>query len=95
MKVPSDKDIGCERAAMFASVSPLGIVAMGAFPLSLIAWGRISRRRFDYSLTLRPKKDPNHAAGELETPQQIAVNVRADSLETAIPGKRTYPIPTV
>lgn len=90
-----DEDIGCERAAIFASVSPLSIVAMGTFPFSLIAWSRSRRRHFDDALTLRPKRNLIHVAGELESPQQIAVNVRADSLETAIPGGRTHPLPTV
>ena len=93
--IDGDEDIACERAAMFASVSPLGIVAMGTFPLSLVAWGQISRRRFDDSLTPRPKRDPTHAARELESPKQIAVNVRTDSFETAKPGGRTHPLCTV
>ena len=90
-----DEDIGCERAAIFASVSPLSIVAMGTFPFSLVAWSRSRRQHFDDSLTLRSKRNLIHVAGELESPQQTAVNVRADSLETAIPGGRTHPLPTV
>ena len=90
-----DEDIGCERAAIFASVSPLSIVAMGTFPFSLIAWSRSRRRHFDDALTLRPKRNLIHVAGELESPQKIAVNVRVDSPETAIPGGRTHPLPTV
>jgi hypothetical protein len=90
-----DEDIGCERAAIFASVSPLSIVAMGTFPFSLIAWSRRRRRHFDDSLTPRPKRNPTHAARELESPKQIAVNVRTDSFETATPGGRTHPLPTI
>ena len=48
-------DEGLETAAILASTSPLGITAMGAFPLSLIALGQIKRRHFDDTLTLRPK----------------------------------------
>ena len=33
-----DQDIGYETAAIVASASPLGIMSMGTFPSSLIAW---------------------------------------------------------
>jgi hypothetical protein len=48
-------DKGIETAAILASASPLGIIPMGTFPLSLIALGQIRRRHFDDTLTLRPK----------------------------------------
>jgi hypothetical protein len=35
-----DQDIGYETAAVAASASPLGIMSMGTFPSSLIAWAR-------------------------------------------------------
>ena len=51
--IEGDEDI--ETAAILASASPLGIIPMGTFPLSLIALGKIRRRHFDVTLTLRPK----------------------------------------
>ena len=55
-----------ETAVLLASTSPLGITAMGAFPLSLIALGQIRRRHFDDTLTLRPMKAMN-ATEKLES----------------------------
>ena len=66
-------DEGFETAAILASTSPLGITAMGAFPLSLIALGQIRRRHFDDTLTLRPKRTMN-ATEELESPQEIEID---------------------
>jgi hypothetical protein len=43
-------------AITIASASPLGVISMGAFPASLIALGRLSRRRFD-ALVLRSKSN--------------------------------------
>jgi hypothetical protein len=50
---------GIETAAILASASPLGMVTMATFPLSLIALGRIWRKQFDDTLTLRPKTNSN------------------------------------
>ena len=61
-----------ETAAILASTSPLGITAMGAFPLSLIALGRITRRYFDDTLTLRPKKTMS-ASEEIQSPPEIEI----------------------
>jgi hypothetical protein len=52
-------DEGFETATILASTSQLGITAMGAFPLSLIALGQNSRWHFDDTLTLRPKRTTN------------------------------------
>ena len=38
---------GFEAAAALASVSPLGMIAMGAFPLSLVGFGKARRWDFD------------------------------------------------
>ena len=56
--IEGNQGIGLETAAIAALVSPLGIIAMGTFPSSLVASGRIRRRRFDDTLTLRPKRNP-------------------------------------
>ena len=63
-------DEGFETAAILASTGPLGITAMGAFPLSLIASGQIRRRHFDDTLTLRPKR-PMNATEELEVSNEV------------------------
>ncbi|HEY5706462.1 MAG TPA: hypothetical protein VIS96_12900 [Terrimicrobiaceae bacterium] len=52
------ESIGFEAAAVLASASPLGIITMGTFPLSLIALGRIRRQHFDDTFGLRPKRKP-------------------------------------
>jgi len=82
--------IGSETAAILASPSPLGITTMGTFPLSLIALGKIRRRHFDDTLTLRP-----NATDGLESPQQIEMTALTEQIETAKPGARPYPPPTV
>ena len=38
---------GFEAAAALASVSPLGMIAMGAFPWSLVGFGKARRWDFD------------------------------------------------
>ena len=68
--IERDERIGSETAAILASASPLCITTMGAFPLSLIALGQITRRHFDDILTLRPKRTTN-ATEALESSQQI------------------------
>jgi hypothetical protein len=65
-------DEGFETAAILAPTSQLGITAMGAFPLSLIALGQNSRWHFDETLTLRPKRTMN-ATEELESPQKVKI----------------------
>lgn len=45
-----DAEIGFEAAAVLASASPLGISAMGAFPSSLVGFGRVRRCDFDAAL---------------------------------------------
>ena len=39
--------VACEAAAVLASPGPLGVVTMGTFPLSLIAFGWIRRQKSD------------------------------------------------
>jgi hypothetical protein len=80
---------GFETAAILASTSPLGITAMGAFPLSLIALGQVASA-FDDTLTLRPKRTMN-AAEELESPQKIEIAALTEQIETTKPGARPYP----
>jgi hypothetical protein len=92
--IEGDEGIGSETEAILASPSPLGITAMGTFPLSLIALGQIRRRHFDDSLTLRPKRIMNATDG-LESPQQIEVTALTEQIETAKPGARPYPPPSV
>ena len=92
--VEGDERIRSETAAILASASPLGITAMGAFPLSLIALGQITRRHFDETLTLRPKRTTN-ATEALESPQQIEIIALTEQIETVKPGARPYPSPTV
>jgi hypothetical protein len=92
--VEGDERIRSETAAILASASPLGITAMGAFPLSLIALGQITRRHFDDTLTLRPKRTTN-ATEALESPPQIAIITHTEQIETVKPGARPYPSPTV
>jgi hypothetical protein len=38
-----DDSIGFRKAAVLASASPLGIMAMGAFPSSLVGFGKTTR----------------------------------------------------
>ena len=83
---------GFETAAIFASTNPLGITAMGAFPLSLIALGQTRRRLFDDILTLRPERTMN-ATEELESPQEIEIAALGEQIETNKPGARPYPPP--
>ena len=64
---------------------------MGTFPLSLIALGKIRRRHFDDTLTLRPA----NATDGLESPQQIEMTALTEQIETAKPGARQCPPPTV
>jgi hypothetical protein len=90
--VALEGDEGFETAAILASTSPLGITAMGAFPLSLIASGQIRRRHFDDTLTLRPKRTMN-ATEELESPQKIEIAALTEQIETTEPGARPYPPP--
>jgi hypothetical protein len=90
--VALEGDEGFETAAILASTSPLGITAMGAFPLSLIALGQIRRRHFDDTLTLRPKRTMN-ATEELESPQKIEIAALTEQIETTEPGARPYPPP--
>ena len=92
--IEGDEGIVSETAAILASASPLGITTMGAFPLSLIALGQIRRRHFDDTLTLRPKRTMN-ATEALESPQQIEMTALTEKIETAKPGARPYPPPTV
>jgi hypothetical protein len=56
--IEGNQGIGFETAAIAASVSPLGIIAMGTFPSSLVASGRMRRWRFDDTLILGPKRNP-------------------------------------
>jgi hypothetical protein len=44
--IEGDQDIGYETAAIVASASPLGLISMGTFPSSLIAWAGSRRRHF-------------------------------------------------
>jgi hypothetical protein len=92
--IEGDEGIGSETAAILASASPLGITTMGAFPLSLIALGQITRRHFDDTLTLRPKRITN-ATEAPESPQQIELIAPTEQIETAKPCARPYPSPTV
>ena len=84
--IEGDEGIGSETAAILASAGPLGITAMGAFPLSLIALGQITRRHFDDTLTLRPKRTTNGTEA-LESPQQIEMTALSEQIETARPGR--------
>jgi hypothetical protein len=52
-------DESFETAAILASTGPLGITAMGSFPLSLIALGQIERPTFRRQPTSRPKRTMN------------------------------------
>ncbi len=90
--VALEGDEGFETAAILASTSPLGITAMGAFPLSLIALGQIRRRHFDDTLTLRPKRTMN-ATEELESPQKIDIAALTEQIETTEPDARPYAPP--
>jgi len=90
--VALEGDEGFETAAILASTSQLGITAMGAFPLSLIALGQIRRRHFDDTLTLRPKRTMN-ATEELESPQKVEIAALTEQIETTEPGARPCPLP--
>ena len=62
--IEGDEGAGSETVAILASAGPLGITTMGAFPLSLIALGQITRRHFDDTLTVRPTRtrmEPKHS----------------------------------
>jgi len=48
-----DEGVAFQAAAVLASPGPLGVVTMGTFPLSLIAFGWSNRRNFDDSLASR------------------------------------------
>ncbi len=90
--VALEGDEGSETTAILASTSPLGITAMGAFPLSLIALGQIRRRHFDDTLTLRPKRTMN-ATEKLESPQEIEPATLIEQIDTTEHGARPYPLP--
>jgi hypothetical protein len=68
---PEDGDpgLGFETAVLLASVSPLSIVTMGTFPLSLIARGRMSRQHLYDSHSLEANQN-TLIAEEPETSQQ-------------------------
>jgi hypothetical protein len=53
-----------------------------------------TRRHFDDTLTLRPKRTTN-ATEAPESPQQIEMIALTEQIETAKPGARPYPSPTV
>jgi hypothetical protein len=59
---PIGGDEEMETVAVLASASPLSIITMGTFPLSLIALGHLRRRNFDQTLSLRPKRARNASA---------------------------------
>jgi hypothetical protein len=56
--------------------------------------GQIRRRHFDDTLTLRPKRTTN-ATEALESTQQIEMTALTEQIETAKPGARPCPPPTV
>jgi hypothetical protein len=68
-----DEGIGFETPAILASPSPLGIIAMGTFPLSLIALGQSRRRHFDDTLTLRPERPPWSSSKRRRSDSLLAV----------------------
>ena len=92
--IEGDKGAGSETAAILASAGPLGITTMGAFPLSLIALGQITRRHFDDTLTVRPTRTAN-GTEVFESPRQIDVTALTEQIETAKPAARPYSPPTV
>ena len=47
------EDVAIEAAAVLAPRGPLGVVTMGTFPLSLIAFGWISRQQSDDPIAAR------------------------------------------
>ena len=77
-----DEGIGFKTAVLLASVSPLSIVTMGTFPLSLIAWGRIRCQHFDGPLSLEANKNPLNATEELKSPQKSKAAELGERVET-------------
>ena len=49
--------VAFETTSFLASPGPLGVVTMGTFPLSLIAFGWTRRQSFDHALASRSKSD--------------------------------------
>lgn len=77
-----------EAAAAAAPVGPQGMFSMGAFPSSLIAFGRIKRRAFDDTLTLQKKRNP--FTEELDARQPAEMNALANRIGTPWPVPRTH-----
>lgn len=78
-----DGGIGFETAVL-ASVSPLSIVTMGTFPLSLIVWGRMNRQHFFDSHSLETNKTPVDPTEELESAQQTSPSTGANRILNSV-----------
>ena len=77
-------DEGFETTAILASTCQLGITAMGAFPLSLIALGQNSRWHFDDTLTLRPKRTMNAIFDDSQKMERAVEQFAAAELDNSV-----------